>query len=95
MASSDDVVDPVLTQMTLLFGQSPDTCDPDGNVQEIEVHVTSGDLGADYYYVLSTKRWAVDGPEELVELLRRAKAALHAADPNIGQRLRSTQEEVE
>ena len=83
-----EVVDPFLTHMTLLFGQHPDTCDPDGNCQEIEVHVTSGDLGAEYYYCLSTKRWAVNGPDEVNELLKRAKAALHAADPNIKKRIR-------
>ena len=70
---------PWIDEMNVHFAQEADTCASDMDVQEMDILVTRSDMTSDFFYCLTTKRWAVDDADELVALLDRVKAAVDAA----------------
>ncbi len=53
------------------FTQDNDGCDGNDLGQDIEIEVCDG--GGGMYFVIKTKRWAVDDPSHLYELMQRVK----------------------
>ena len=57
------------------FSQKPDCCG-DENMQDMEVLATRSDFGSGWFYCITTKRWAVDDPSEIVKLLELVQEAV-------------------
>jgi hypothetical protein len=60
-----------LVRLEVVFSQPPDCCDC-GDDQEMVV--TTEDGGGGTYYLIETKRWAINDPAELTEMLARVQA---------------------
>jgi len=54
----------------LTYCQDSDDCDTSTLVQELTI--TADDGGAGKYFVIETKRWAMDSIEEFIDLLKDA-----------------------
>jgi hypothetical protein len=71
-----------LEKMTFMFSQPGNCVDSrTDEYEELEVRVESS-LGIDYddggFFVLKTEQWAVNGPDDLKELLQRVENAVNA-----------------
>lgn len=49
------------------FTQSQDCCTTEDDVQELHIHTCDG--GGGEFYIIETKRWAFEKPEELLNLI--------------------------
>ena len=65
-----------LSKLSVVFLQESDYCDDDETGQELQID--TADAGGGNYFVLSTKRWAFDGPEDLTCLLDTVKRTADA-----------------
>ena len=54
-------------QLKAIWSQSPDCCSSDEDYQELHIEHCNG--GGGDFFILSTKRWAFDDPEELFNLI--------------------------
>jgi len=63
---------PVLNRLTATYYQDADSCDP-GMDQVLTL--TLDTAGAEPFLIISTERWAIDTPEELMRLLKAFVAA--------------------
>lgn len=61
-----------LDEFSKTFVQKADYCGNDGD-QRLEIQQLDG--GGGPYWVLSTRRWAIDSIEDLVQILREAGVA--------------------
>jgi len=59
-----------LVKLTAEYNQEPDDSS-NGEVQELKI--TTEDAGGGTYYVIETKRWAIDKVEDLVFILEDFK----------------------
>jgi hypothetical protein len=66
---------PALEGVTLTFTQDTDCCDMTGNGCQT-LRVTTEDGGGGSYFVLETERWAIDPPEDLLDLLKEVERSI-------------------
>ena len=65
---NDDDKEPTLTDIKATYLQNADGCDEEGGYQSL--NISTEDAGSGTYFVIETKRWAFDKPEELINILK-------------------------
>jgi len=65
---------PKLISLKAIYEQEMDCSADSDDIQTIEISTEDG--GGGFYFVLKTERWAVDEPNELLELLEDFKSRL-------------------
>lgn len=63
-----------ISQITVIFTQTPDSMSPDGVMQELAIFTENA--GEDNYFVIATTRWAFDNIDEFIMLLNEFKKRL-------------------
>jgi len=66
------MIEPAINRLVATYYQEADSCDP-GMDQVITL--TLDTAGAEPFLIISTERWAMDQPEELLHLLETFVAA--------------------
>lgn len=66
---------PKLISLKAVYEQEVDCNADSDDVQTIEI--STEDSGGEFYFVLKTDRWAIDEPNELIQLLENFKKKLN------------------
>lgn len=63
-----------LTKVVHEYHQDGDDMQVDNAYQSIRI--TADDAGAGFYFVIETERWAINNPEDILELIGEVKKSL-------------------
>ena len=66
---------PELVAMESMYRQDPDSNAPSNSLGQY-ITIKAEDAGGGFYYVITTERWAVNEPQELLDLLEEFKRKL-------------------